>query len=167
MPMNNCIIDSEPLNGRSGHDAGRTLLKKLYAQHIGGEMPEILVTDRGKPYFATGNVHFSISHTKRHVFCVLANREVGIDAEELDRGVSLKLAAKILSANELVQHDAAEDKNRALLTFWVLKEAAVKLSGEGLRGFPNQTNFALDDPRVFETDGCLVAVILKEEPHAL
>ena len=149
------------LNGRSGYQAGRELLKQLYTEHFGGEMPEVLIADRGKPYFSTGNVHFSVSHTKAHAFCVLADREVGIDAEELSREVKPRLAEKILSPTELTQYQAAEDKNRALLTFWVLKEAAAKCSGEGLRGYPNQTNFALDDPRVKEIDGCLVAVIVK------
>lgn len=162
MPMNNGIIGSEALNGRSGHDAGRELLKKLYDEHIGGEMPEILIAERGKPYFATGNVHFSISHTKRHAFCVFANRAVGIDAEELDRVAKPALAKKILSAGELAQYEAAEDKNKALLTFWVLKEATVKASGEGLRGYPNHTDFSLDDVRVTELDGCLVAVVFNE-----
>ena len=153
------IIGYEPLNGRTGHNAGRALLKQLYATHIGGEMPEILVAQRGKPYFSTGSVHFSISHTKNHVFCVLADREVGIDAEELTRAVNPKLAEKILSPEELAQFQEATDQNRALLTFWVLKEAAIKRTGEGLRGYPNQTNFALNDPRVQEIAGCLVAVI--------
>lgn len=165
--MSKFILAGEPLLGRTGHDAGRALLKKLYAEHFGDEMPDILVMDRGKPYFPTGTVHFSISHTKRHVFCVLADREVGIDAEELDRIVKPNLAAKILSAGELAQYEAAADKNKALLTFWVLKEAAAKCSGVGLRGYPNDTDFSLDDPRVTERDGCLLAVMTKEEPHAL
>ncbi|MEI3093229.1 MAG: hypothetical protein V8T48_04715 [Oscillospiraceae bacterium] len=46
-----------------------------------------------------------------------------------------------------------------MLTFWVLKEAQVKRTGDGLRGYPNKTDFSLDDPRVTEMDGCLVAVI--------
>lgn len=157
------IISHCPLDGQTGHDAGRALLKKLYGEHIDGEMPEILITERGKPYFSTGNVHFSISHTKHHAFCVLSDREVGIDAEELDRDVKPTLAAKILSAGELAQYEAAPDKNRALLTFWVLKEAAAKLSGEGLRGYPNHTDFSLDDPRVTETHGCLLAVVCKDD----
>lgn len=165
--MNEFILDYEPLNGRTGHAAGRELLKKLYSENIGGEMPNILIADRGKPYFSTGSVHFSISHTKRHVFCVLAEREVGLDAEELDRAVKPALAAKILSAGEMAQYEAAMDKTKALLTFWVLKEAAAKCSGEGLRGYPSHTNFSLNDPRVVELDGCLVAVIAKEDPHAL
>ena len=166
------IIAHEELAGRTGHEAGRALLEQLYKTHFPGEMPKILIAERGKPYFATGNVHFSISHTKDHVFCVLADREVGIDAEELSRSVNLGLAQKVLSPGELEQYQAAQDKNKALLTFWVLKEAAAKMSGEGLRGYPNGTNFALDDPRVQELSGCLVAVIeesfifTKEEPYA-
>ena len=161
------IIGSEELNGRSGHETGRALLVKLYHEYFGGEMPEILVEERGKPYFAEGNVHFSISHTKRRAFCVLAERAVGIDAEELDRRVHPALAGKILSPGELAQYETATDQNRALLTFWVLKEAAAKLSGEGLRGYPRDTDFSLDDPRVTELHGCLVAVMTKEEPHAV
>ena len=95
----------------------------------------------------------------RRAFCALSRREIGIDAEELDRNVNLALAEKILSPKEKVQFDAAPDKRRALLTFWVLKEAQVKRTGEGLRGYPNKTDFSLDDPRVTEMDGCLVAVI--------
>lgn len=147
------------LNGRSGHEAGRELLAELYREETGKKLPEILISDRGKPYFADGSHHFSISHTPRHAFCALSENKVGLDAEELDRNINLKLADKILSPGEKARFDAAEDKRRALLTFWVLKEAAVKLTGEGLRGYPSHTDFSLDDPRVTEIDGCLVAVM--------
>ncbi len=153
------IFGSVELQGRTGHEASRVLLETLYREQIGEKMPEIRVAERGKPYFATGDWHFSISHTKRHAFCVLDKRPIGIDAEELDRNIRLELAEKILSPKEKTQFDAAQDKRRALLTFWVLKEAAAKATGEGLRGYPNQTDFSLDDPRVKEVNGCLVAVI--------
>ena len=147
------------LAGRTGHEAGRQLLKQLYRQETGEDLPEILTTDRGKPYFPDAPWYFSISHTPKHAFCVLSRNNVAIDAEETDRKVNLKLAEKILSPEEKRQFDAAEDKARALLTFWVLKEAEAKLPGEGLRGYPNHTDFSLDDPRVTETEGCLVAVL--------
>jgi phosphopantetheinyl transferase len=153
------ILGSVELGGQTGHETGRQLLKKLWDAHIGGEFPEIALTDRGKPYFVDSSWHFSISHTKKHVFCVIHDAPVGIDAEEMDRKIKLGLADKVLSPNEKAQFDAAEDKRLALLKFWVLKEAAAKLSGEGLRGYPNQTNFSLDDPRVFERSNCLVAVL--------
>ena len=152
-------IASCDLAGKTGHEAGRQLLADLYREETGKALPEIRTTDRGKPYFPDSDWHFSISHTPKHAFCVLNKGNVAIDAEELDRNIKLKLAEKILSAEEYARFEGAEDKHRALLTFWVLKEAAAKLSGEGLRGYPNHTHFSLDDPRVTELDGCLVAVM--------
>lgn len=152
-------IASCTLAGRTGHEAGRALLAVLYREETGHELPPIAVKAGGKPYFPGSDWHFSISHTPRHAFCALSRREIGIDAEELDRNVNLALAEKILSPGERVQFDAAPDKRRALLTFWVLKEARVKRTGDGLRGYPNGTDFSLNDPRVTEMDGCLVAVI--------
>lgn len=151
------------LQGRSGHDAGRMLLAQLYREETGQDLPQILTGAHGKPYFADTPLHFSISHTKNHAFCVLSEKNVGLDAEELIRKVHLKLADKIFSPSERIQYDAAPDKNRAFLTFWVLKEAEAKLTGEGLRIYPNHTNFSLDDPRVTEMDGCLVAVLEEGE----
>ena len=152
-------IASCELAGRTGHDAGRQLLSDLYRQKTGKDLPEILVTDRGKPYFPDSAWHFSISHTRKHAFCVLSENNIAIDAEEADRKINRKLADKILSPGERAQFDSAENQEKALLTFWVLKEAAAKLSGEGLRGYPNHTNFSLDDPRVREMDGCIVAIL--------
>lgn len=155
------IFGSMELEGRSGHETGRALLRKLWEENIGDGLPEIAVADRGKPYFLRSSWHFSISHTKRRVFCALSKVPVGIDAEETDRDINLRLAEKILSPGEKAQYDAAEDKRTALLKFWVLKEAAAKLSGQGLRGYPNHTCFSLEDPRVLETENCFVAILTK------
>ena len=159
MQTSEMLFAARPLEGRSGHEAGRALLAELYFQKTGQALPPIRVAQRGKPYFEGSGLHFSISHTGRHVFCVLAERPVGIDAEEMDRKIDLRLAEKILSPAEKLRFDAAPDKRLALLPFWVLKEAAAKCSGEGLRGYPNHTDFSPDDPRIRETDGCLVAIL--------
>lgn len=148
------------LSGRSGHEAGRALLGALYEAHVGGPLPQIAVYPMGKPYFVDSPWHFSITHTKRHAFCVMADRSVGIDAEELDRKVDLRIAQKILSPEEFSQFSAAPDPRLALLTFWVLKEATAKRTGEGIRFHPRHTDFSLDDPRVQQQDGCLIAVVL-------
>ena len=148
-----------PLNAQSGHEAGRQLLARLYREETGSALPPIRKTERGKPYFENSIYHFSISHTPKHAFCVLSRENIAIDAEELDRPINLKLADKILSPAEQRQFNEAPDKRRALLTFWVLKEAAAKLTGDGLRGYPNHTEFSLADPRVTEMDGCLVAIL--------
>ena len=93
---------------------------------------------------------------------MLAKENVGIDAEEAGRSINLRLAEKILSPGEALRFAEAEDKRLALLKLWVLKEAAAKLSGEGLRGYPNHTAFSPDDPRVQEIDGCIVAIVTEE-----
>lgn len=162
-------IQSWALNGLDSRVAGQLLLKSMYEELIGGEMPEIAKMHRGKPYFVTGDLHFSITHTKKTVFCALADVPVGIDAEEADRLVSPSMAEKILSPGELAQYLSLpeEARNDALLRFWVLKEAEVKCSGLGLRGYPNHTDFSLDDPRVQLMDGCYVAVICQEDPRIL
>lgn len=152
-------IAGEALNGRNGHEAGRELLGRMYREETGAQCPEIAIAERGKPYFCTGNLHFSISHTKGHVFCALSDRPVGLDAEEMDRPIKLHLAQKILSEPEKHRFEAAVDKRDTLLRLWVLKEAAAKLTGEGLRGYPNGTDFDPDDPRIMELDGCYVAVM--------
>ena len=150
------------LGNKSGHEAGRQLLRQLWDDHIGGAMPPIAIAPRGKPYFENCPWHFSISHTKQHAFCALSDSPIGIDAEETDRKIDLRLAQKILSPQEATQFEAAADKRAALLKFWVLKEAAAKFSGDGLRGYPDHTQFNLNDDRLQEIDGCFVAMITEE-----
>ena len=161
------ILGHCELEGKTGHEAGRELLARLYREVTGEDLPSIAIGEKGKPYFPDSSWHFSISHTKHHAFCALSRKEVGIDAEELDRRVHLKLADKIFSPAERAQYDAAPDKIRAVLTFWVLKEAQAKLTGEGLRVYPDHTNFSLEDSRVTECHGCLVAVMEEGDDYAV
>lgn len=154
------LLAGEPLRGRNAHEAGRLLLAKLYRQQYGEPLPPIAKTPTGKPYFPGKEVYFSISHTPKNVFCVLASQPIGLDAEEADRPVKPHLAKRILSPRELAQYEQAEDPQKALLTFWVLKEAEAKRTGQGIRGYPNHTDFELTDPRVQRIHGCLVAVVL-------
>ena len=164
--MEQMRLDWARLDGNSGHEVGRKLLAQLYREETGTQCPPVLIAPRGKPYFEDAPLHFSISHTKNHAFCVLAPYPVGIDAEEKDRKVNLRLAEKILSPTEKVRFEAASDKSAMLLRLWVLKDAAAKLTGEGLRGYPDHTDFDPDDERILEIDGCYVAVI-KEKDHVV
>ena len=160
-------LDFWPLNGLDSRVAGKLLLARMYEELTGEEMPPIEKAPRGKPYFPGSNLHFSITHTKTTVFCALSDTEIGIDAEDLTRQVRPNLAEKILSPKEYAQYAALpeEEKNEALLRFWVLKEAEAKCSGLGLRGYPAHTEFDLEDPRVQKLAGCMVAVIQAEAPQ--
>lgn len=155
-----------PISPGQGHAVGRALLREMVECYTGAPMPPMAVTDRGKPYFPAGGLHFSISHTPKHVFCALSHAPIGIDAEEADRNLNPKLADKILSPSEALRYRAAPDKREALLRLWVLKEARAKFTGQGLTGYPNHTDFSPDDPRVTVNHGCYLAVI-QEEDYAL
>ncbi len=146
------------LDGRDGHAVGRELLAAL----MGGNLPEIAVTDRGKPYFVDKKLHFSISHTKNHAFCCLSQHNVGLDAEEMDRRVSPSLGSKILSPSEKPRCACDAD----ILRLWVMKEAYAKLTGKGLGDYLYETDFDPNDPRILIIDGCYVA-IMEEETDAL
>lgn len=156
-------LEWQAIGPGEGHEAGRALLARMYREYRGREMPPIVAEERGKPRFEGDTLHFSITHTPRHVFCALSQVPIGIDAEETDRKIDLRLADKILSPGEKACFDEAEDKSASLLRLWVLKEAAAKLSGEGLRGYPRHTAFSPHDPRIQIIDGCYVAVIEGEE----
>ena len=145
------------LDGRDGHTAGRQLLAQMV-----DPMPQILIDPHGKPYFATGDLHFSISHTKNHVFCAISHKNIGIDAEECARNVSPNLAKKVLSPSEFALWQDYHSPDEALLRLWVLKESYAKLTGRGLGEYLYHTNFDPADPRIQVIDGCFVAVMEEE-----
>lgn len=159
-------LDGRRLEGQDPHKAGLELLEALYRKAYGSCLPEIRRTAAGKPYFPDKSCHFSITHSKNHVFCCLSDRPVGIDAEEMDRNISLRLASRILSPGEQERLNAAPDRRAALLRLWVLKEAQAKCSGRGLGTDSWRTDFSPEDPRILQIDGCYVAII-EEEQDAL
>ena len=160
MGVKGVFLLSEALKGRSGHKVGRTLLAKLYKQATGEELPPIAITPQGKPYFADGNWHFSISHTDHYAFCVLSRDNVGLDAEEKDRRVSPAMLTKFLSDTEKAR--LGSDPQDTFLRLWVLKEAQAKLIGRGMGNWMKNTDFDPLDPRIQEINGCYVAVLEEE-----
>ena len=149
--------------GDRGHDAAYRLLEQL----AGAPLPEILVEKQGKPYFAAGKPHFSISHTDEHAFCCLSERNVGIDAEEIGRRIDLRLAERWLSDSEKCRLEVARDREDALLRLWVLKESYAKLTGRGLGNYLKNTDLSPEDPKIQVIDGCYVAVLEEGDLYAL
>ncbi len=156
----------EALNGRSGHEAGRSLLCRLYAAETGLPLPEIAVTSRGKPYFPGAPYFFSVSHTRTHAFCCLSRHPVGIDAEPVGRKINARLASRYLSPAEQLQLAAAHNAHDCLLRLWVLKESYAKHTGRGWGNYLRETEFDPNDPRIQIIDGHYVA-ILEEDNHAV
>ena len=89
--------------------------------------------EHGKPFFTLRpSIHYNISHSGEYILCIFADQEVGIDVQEhkkanyermLDRMVPGDLKEEILGSADMVKD---------FYTQWVLREAYIKLTGEGL-----------------------------------
>ena len=151
------------LDGHSGHDAARELLATMYFEENRCELPSILRTEQGKPYFSDGNWRFSISHTDDHAFCALSRCNIGIDAESMDREIDPRVGRRYLSDSEQKRVENSRDKRAALLRLWVLKEAYAKLTGRGIGNWMKSTDFDPEDTRITCIDGCYVAILEEEK----
>ena len=79
----------------------------------------IRYTDQGRPYLPRHPVHLSLSHSKTHALCVLAEFPVGCDIET-HRIISDRVKRRVLALGE----NPAE-----FFIHWTLKESAIKLAG--------------------------------------
>lgn len=101
----------------------RLVLKKML-DYFDIKMPEIIISENGKPFFKKSRIHFNYSHSKNFIACAIASSEVGIDIEEIDRIVSDRIAEKYL--------ESEKDKLKRI-ELWVKKESFSKLKGLGLQ----------------------------------
>ena len=97
----------------------------------------VAFTERDKPYFTDVPVRFSLSHAGGIAAVSLADTPTGVDVERCDRPVRPGLAERCVSEAEAAAFEG--DFFRA----WCRKECIVKLTGEGLSGFPRGVD-ALD-----------------------
>lgn len=89
-------------------------------ENIPGE--EILRTNLGKPYFPSGKIHLSVTHTGKVFAAVFAFFPIGIDMEP-EKGENRKVAERFFSP---------EEQKMPFARVWTAKEAVAKLDGRGL-----------------------------------
>ena len=118
------------------HMVGEQLLREALREEYGIrlEYEARSVGEHGKPFISSRpEIHYNISHSGKYVVCVVAPQEVGIDIQIhsaasnikriLERTVPADLARQILDS---------PNTEKAFYTQWVLREAYVKWTGEGL-----------------------------------
>ncbi len=119
----------KPFDARLRSALGYTLLARLLREQFGvTDLPPIETDEHGKPFLVDCPLHFSISHCKAAVACVVDERPVGLDVQDILTDISPALAARIaapLSPDGM----SAEDLTR----LWTQKEASAKLNGKGLK----------------------------------
>lgn len=113
-----------PLSGSHGSAFGAFLLAAAYADYVGsGALPLLKRLLGGKPIFGDDpNLHFSISHSRTHVFCALSRHPVGVDTQE-HRQLRPGTVEKLCTPQELSGLDFFE--------IWTLRESFFKLRGSG------------------------------------
>jgi 4'-phosphopantetheinyl transferase len=103
---------------------------------------------RGKPFVASGQVYFNMSHSAdTGVFAVSNHGHVGIDVELFDRKVEIDdLSRHYYTPAEQQVLSLLTDAERREMFFWLwtAKEARMKVTGEGLALDPRHIDVAIE-----------------------
>ena len=125
---------------RFKHELGRRqcvlaylLLKRALSEEYGiTENPVFVYGEHGKPLLADyPDIHFNLSHCHEAVVCAVSDRPVGIDVESIRR-YRESLVRFTMSEEEQQAIFEADDPALMFTRLWTMKEARLKLSGEGI-----------------------------------
>ena len=138
------------------HELGRKqcalaylLLCKGLRQEYGiTERPVFEYSEHGKPQIVGHpDIHFNISHCREAVLCVVSDQPVGCDIESI-REYKESLARYTMNDTELEKILHSPHPEQAFIRLWTMKEALLKLTGEGIR---NDIKDVLTGQESFET----------------
>lgn len=122
------------------HEQGRRLCVLAYQLLQRGlreeygieESPVFEYSEHGKPSIAGHpEIYFNLSHCKYTAVCALSDSPVGIDVESV-REYKESLARYTMNDDELQRILTAERPDVAFIRFWTMKEALLKLTGDGI-----------------------------------
>lgn len=77
-------------------------------------------------------IYFNLSHCRRGVMCVIDDKPIGCDIEEIEKELDLNLCKYCYNDSEV---ETIVDSTEPCVEFtklWTKKEAALKLTGEGI-----------------------------------
>ena len=103
----------------------------------------IIIRTGGKPVLDRGGdcerLHFNLSHSGSVALCAIADREVGVDIEQVKHHGDIERVARHFFSRteaETVCSLSGIDRTRCFFRTWVRKEAYIKATGEGLARDP-------------------------------
>ena len=120
--------------GRKTCAAAYLLLREGLKKEYGiTEPPVFEYGEHGKPMIAGHpEIHFNLSHCREAVLCVVSDRPVGCDVESI-REFHESLVRYTMNDVEVRQIEQAPRPDVEFIRLWTMKEAVLKLSGEGIR----------------------------------
>nr|WP_159394051.1 4'-phosphopantetheinyl transferase superfamily protein [Streptomyces sp. NRRL F-5755] len=122
----------------------RWLALQAASRFVGGPWANLRLGrhHRGRPYvMAQPRLSLSMAHSGRYAVAAVAlDGLVGVDVEEITRVTALPDSAFLTSA-ESSEMSLARDDGEGRAALWVLKESAMKMTGEGLRAGMRRVSF--------------------------
>ena len=89
--------------------------------------------EHGKPFLSyRPSLHYNISHSGEYVVCILADQEVGIDIQIHRKANYERMLKRMVPEDEYNEILASADMQERFFEQWVLREAYIKWTGEGL-----------------------------------
>lgn len=141
------------------HDQGRRTCVAAYLLLCEGLKREYGITEppvfgysqHGKPYIiGKEHIHFNLSHCRGAAICAIAPYTIGIDIEHI-RSCNESLINYTMNEKEIQLIREAQHPELAFTRLWTMKEAILKMSGEGI-GHDLKT--ALNGTEHFRTEEC-------------
>jgi len=104
---------------------GQHLLTCLYKEYFYDLVPTIDYTMSGRPIFVSGNVEFSISHSKSLVVCGISTLgHVGVDVEKINSERNWQgIAKEFFYRKEVKSISESESPVHLFYNHWVVKES--------------------------------------------
>ena len=128
-------IREEYQNTHLEHMIGDKLLETALKQERNIKLSEEPrgVGEHGKPFLSyRPGVHYNISHSGAYVVCALADQEVGIDIQ-IHRTVNYdRTLRRMVTEKEREEILKRPDLEQEFFRQWVMREAFIKWTGEGL-----------------------------------
>lgn len=95
--------------------------------------PSFAFLKNGKPVLRDmPGIHFNLSHCRKGVLCVIADEPVGCDIEAVPEVLDMDLCRHCFSLEETGLITRSASPEIEFTRWWTMKEAALKLTGEGL-----------------------------------
>jgi len=110
------------------------LIARILLKELLGFNPEIIYEETGKPKLANSTLNISISHSKDLVVVFISEKCIGIDVENLERGIS-KIAHRFLHHSEIEFVEKNTNKQHLRIILWSAKEAVFKCCREQVAMF--------------------------------
>ena len=115
------------------------------------ETMEICFNENVKPFFKDSKYFFNTAHSGKYAICVISDKEVGIDIEEI-KELKEKVVERCFTKKEQKYIELSPNKEDMFYRLWTLKESYTKCIGKGLNVPFNSLELSGEDKDIFLND---------------